>query len=350
MIVPRFRTRIAAIGRFRPRRARLSHAWQVWVADNLLRGADEQTIVDRLVDEGVPVREARLRVHAIVRSAGMVSARRRLRRARKLELVCRLQEELACSRGGVPQIERRPFAGATDFFDHYWSTGTPVVFTDFMDDWPARRLWSPGYFRERFGPVEIEAVEDREADPDYDIRFDRHRRTMTMATFVDRITRSGASNDLYLIANNRNLAREALRPLFDDVHLPSDLFDPALVAGGSALWFGPAGTVTSLHHDTSNILFCQILGRKRLQLAPPHLLDLLDHARGVYNTIDPESYDPLVGRIPFRVVELQPGDALFIPVGWWHHVRALDLAISLALNNFIRPNVYPWFKLGQPDT
>jgi ribosomal protein L16 Arg81 hydroxylase len=37
------------------------------------------------------------------------------------------------------------------------------------------------------------------------------------------------------------------------------------------------------------------------------------------------------------------GDALFVPVGWWHHVRALDPSISLASNCFVTPNRFDWY-------
>ena len=40
---------------------------------------------------------------------------------------------------------------------------------------------------------------------------------------------------------------------------------------------------------------------------------------------------------------LEPGDALFIPVGWWHHVRALDVSVSLALNAFQKDNHYAFY-------
>jgi hypothetical protein len=35
---------------------------------------------------------------------------------------------------------------------------------------------------------------------------------------------------------------------------------------------------------------------------------------------------------------------LFIPVGWWHHVRALSLSINLAFTNFTRANAFDWFR------
>ena len=74
------------------------------------------------------------------------------------------------------------------------------------------------------------------------------------------------------------------------LELPADYFHPdrERQARSSALWFGPAGTVTALHHDTSNILLCQVVGRKRLRIFPPDEPRLLAAARGVYNDLDPE--------------------------------------------------------------
>jgi Cupin-like domain len=41
-------------------------------------------------------------------------------------------------------------------------------------------------------------------------------------------------------------------------------------------------------------------------------------------------------------LELAPGEVLFVPVGWWHHVRALDLSITLSLTDFVFPNQCKW--------
>ncbi|WP_377828330.1 cupin-like domain-containing protein [Bradyrhizobium lupini] len=37
-------------------------------------------------------------------------------------------------------------------------------------------------------------------------------------------------------------------------------------------------------------------------------------------------------------VVLEPGEALLIPVGWWHHVRSLDISINVSLTNFLFGN------------
>ncbi len=241
-----------------------------------------------------------------------------------------------------PQLERSDAPDASTFFAHHWAGSRPAVFTDVIPRWRAQ--WTPQLLAQRYGGVEIEACCGREGDPRPDSNWASHRMSMELREFIGRMLDVGDSNDLYLIANNRNTARPEMRSLWDDVVLPPGWFADDRLPQGSALWLGPAGTVTPLHHDTSNILFCQIYGRKRVALAPPWSQSLLDTARGVYNgrTLADCERDG----IELLTVTLQPGEALFIPVGWWHDVRALDVSVSLAINAFARPNAFTWYVPG----
>jgi ribosomal protein L16 Arg81 hydroxylase len=38
--------------------------------------------------------------------------------------------------------------------------------------------------------------------------------------------------------------------------------------------------------------------------------------------------------VTVRSAVLQPGDAVFIPVDWWHHLRALQVSVSITFVNF----------------
>ncbi len=303
----------------------------------MAHGGDADEITAVLVDEGVPVVQAR----AIVRQACRAPA---TATARAWAQVARLRAELR-----APQIERVPFPGVEALNRRYWDTNTAVCFDGFARTWPACSRWQPSYFADEFGEVSVEACVGRSADAEPDINAASLREKMSMAEFVARVEAAGVSNDLYLIAGNGNSRTDEFAPLFDDVLPPPGLFSPEHLRSSSALWFGPAGTITALHHDTSNILFCQIWGRKRVRLAPPDNALLLPLARGLYNHVDPRDpapeHEDAAGSM-FEVL-LGPGDALFIPVGWWHHVEALDVSISLALNGFARENAYPWFLPGR---
>ena len=69
-----------------------------------------------------------------------------------------------------------------------------------------------------------------------------------------------------------------------------------------------------------------IFGRKRVHLAPPSDAALLRAASGFYSNLvhgQPEDQAELRAT-PLLKVDLDPGDALFIPSMWWHHVQGLD--------------------------
>lgn len=130
----------------------------------------------------------------------------------------------------------------------------------------------------------------------------------------------------------------------------------------SLLYLGPSGTLTPAHHDAYDNVFLQLLGRKSfLLLDPPAgaagLRPLPSHHRYEWRSpIDLEcpgegDLRGLRGRGCEAV--LAPGEALFVPSGWWHHVTALGdggggagAGLSVASLNF-------WFDewtglLGRP--
>jgi hypothetical protein len=102
------------------------------------------------------------------------------------------------------------------------------------------------------------------------------------------------------------------------------------------LWLGNAIT-TPTHLDEWNNIGCVVSGRRRFTLFPPEqVANLYIGPLDFAPTGAPMSLVPLhapdFARFPrFRTAleaavtaELGPGDALFIPALWWHHVESLE--------------------------
>jgi hypothetical protein len=321
----------------------LSPHWQRWIAENLLRGVAPDALIAGLVEDGVPAKRAADEVHSIASSAAIAAGHAVARTARQLELVAAIDRDVRALSASPREVERRAPPSADELFERYFCAGTPVLITGLMTAWPALARWSPTYFKERVGDAPIVITSGRAADPDYDRNYAKHLETTTMASFADRVAAAGESNDFYMVSNNRNLEASSLRPLLDDVVIPTDYLDPERLQGCVSLWFGPKGTLTPLHHDTTNVLFCQIVGKKRFRLIAPQETSLLPGARDYYASIA----DAREGATIKEVV-VSPGEALFLPVGWWHEVEALDVSISLSFTNFHRPNRFDWYTPGAP--
>jgi ribosomal protein L16 Arg81 hydroxylase len=165
---------------------------------------------------------------------------------------------------------------------------------------------------------------------------------MTLGALVELIECDPESGNVYLAAQNQALRHPALRGMWDDLTLDSGLLDPRNVADRVSLWFGPGNTVTPLHFDLQNTLLAQAYGRKRVTLFSPDDTPWLYNERGGYSSVDPEQPDldryPRFAQASPHTVVLEPGDALFLPVRWWHQVRSLSVSISLSIGNFACPN------------
>jgi hypothetical protein len=185
----------------------------------------------------------------------------------------------------------------------------------------------------------IEVTDDRNNDRFFEDNFVKHRSSITMREYVRRLQGCGSTNDLYLVAKNGLLANEAFRDLYRDIDCPPGFLDARNTANGNIkLWFGPAGTLTPLHHDGSNIFFAQVRGRKRVKLIHPSFLNYLYNDRACFSQVDLAQVDydkfPLMRQVEIYDVVLEPGEFLLIPVGWWHWVQSLELSISLSFHIF----------------
>jgi hypothetical protein len=102
------------------------------------------------------------------------------------------------------------------------------------------------------------------------------------------------------------------------------------------IWFGNAIT-TPTHLDEWNNIGCVVCGRRRFTLFPPEqvgnlYVGPLDFAPTGAPMSLVKLHEPDLQRFPrFRAAlaaavsaELAPGDAIFIPHLWWHHVESLE--------------------------
>ncbi len=246
---------------------------------------------------------------------------------------------------GMTAIERCSGLSGEAFLERYYAANRPVILTEEMATWPALTRWTPDYLKAAIGDRIVEFQGSRTADPRFERDKDAHRQAEPFDAFIDRIMRPGAGNDAYLTAYNSARNADALSPLHADLGFLARFLDDRVAAPNGMMWIGPAGTVTSLHHDLTNNLIAQIVGRKRIKLAPAADVGKLYNDRHVFSEIadlDDPGIDlaryPRLAALRLYDVLLEPGEILFVPLGWWHQVKSLDFSVTITFTNFLWRN------------
>ncbi|KAI1848204.1 hypothetical protein JX266_005917 [Neoarthrinium moseri] len=261
----------------------------------------------------------------------------------------------------------------------------PVILTDVPDDWPARttRPWqNPDYLLSqtfngrRLVPVEVGRSYVDEGWGQKLVTFNE-----LLESYVDL---SRPSSDPGSTKNPNDepppIVYLAQHPLFtqlpglrNDIMIPdhcytsppphptdSSIDQPELDEPLLNAWFGPPGTITPLHTDPYHNLLVQVVGRKYVRLYSPletqrmqargkedgvemgntSLLDVgvmegwdricQDHDQVVQDQEAAEKMRQAFKHVPFVDCILEPGDTLYIPIGWWHYVRGLSVSFSVS--------------------
>jgi len=245
----------------------------------------------------------------------------------------------ARSLAGLPVV-RSASANSLASLDRLIEDGEPVLLRGAIDHWPALAAanQSPAALdaylkmRDCGAPVPV-----MEAPPSSGGRFGYApdprefsftKRSRPLGETLDRIARSRTEPAASYLAIQ-------MLPL--DTQMPALVRDnpmPLVPPGARPkLWLG--GPVkTQIHNDRDHNLCCVIAGRRRFVLFPPQqvvnlYIGPLDNPPPL-SFVDPEAPD--LDTFPrFRealkaafVAHLGPGDALFMPRYWWHHVTSRD--------------------------
>lgn len=220
----------------------------------------------------------------------------------------------------------------------------PAVLRGLLRDWPAVRAAQSGpeelsgYLMQfdRGGACDAvmmppEARGRLFYSPDMQgFNFVRSKRTVSQV--IEQVARYSQFEDAPAVAMQSALLDECLPGLAAANPLP--LLNAHVKP---RLWLGN-DVVTPAHFDESHNLACVVSGRRRFTLFPP------DQAANLY--IGPLDFAPTptpISLVDFRspdfvrfprfrkalehvmVVELDPGDALYLPSFWWHHVESIGV-------------------------
>ncbi|MEO3928550.1 cupin-like domain-containing protein [Micromonosporaceae bacterium B7E4] len=237
--------------------------------------------------------------------------------------------------------------GRDTFVDGFLRPGRPVLVRNALAGWPVATPWDLESLTRRFGDRPV---------PLYDTLFALNG----YSTFRDYVAKhtgaavSGIPPYLRWFArqNQANLpwADAAFAELAAEWTMPdwlpdSDYVFPRTVGPVSAardpfpakgLFVCGRGGRTRLHVDpwASDACLCQAVGSKRVTMFGPDAAALLSAGDAVVDLDHPD--DRVFPRwreaVPVFEEVLQPGDAVFIPSGWYHMAVALTDSVSITWN------------------
>jgi hypothetical protein len=219
----------------------------------------------------------------------------------------------------------------------------PAVLRGVVAEWPAVRqarasaneLCDYLASLDRGGPVDVlrtpPSAKGRIFYNDTLTGFNYTRERVTITQVIERIAKYAGMQNPPAVAAQSALLADCL-PDFPAAH-PLSLLHPSVKP---RIWLG-SQVVTPAHFDESSNVACVVAGRRRFTLLPPEQVSNLyvgplDFAP-TGTPISLVSFrEPDFARFPrFRdalehalVAELEPGDAIYIPPLWWHHVESLE--------------------------
>lgn len=255
----------------------------------------------------------------------------------------------------LKDIPREQAISKKDFLERYFKPQKPVVIENFTEQWPAYSKWSLDYIKDVAGKKMVPLYDNRPVD--HKDEFNEPHATMKMADYIDLLKKEPTKYRIFLW----NILKE-IPELQNDFSYPD--FGLRLMKKLPMLFFGGKQSYTFMHYDIdlANIFHFHFEGKKEGILFDQKQSKYL--YKIPYSLITREDIDfanpdykkwPALKKATGWKCNLNHGDVLYIPEGYWHYMRYLTPGFSLSLRamaqnpkNFIKA-VYNIFVMRNYD-
>lgn len=239
---------------------------------------------------------------------------------KKLE-VCNIFQEERIKRGNNSQLK-------------------PVIFSNVVQHWPAIQKWTPDFIANLYPNHTVNVSRHFPAlESPYLYKEEKHH--IQKKALKEFIKLMQAGEPCY-VAQGNIADFEQINIDYDFADLIPNFSNQSNV--DKSIWIGNK-TRSGLHFDYADNFLIQIYGTKKVYLAAPNQTKFLyplpeNFTKTQVNPMEPNltRYPKLKNAVIFEGT-IHPGDALFIPKGWYHYIHSPEQSISL--NCWYGPTMTP---------
>jgi hypothetical protein len=236
----------------------------------------------------------------------------------------------------LQQIPRVKTITKEDFMKYYFKPQKPVVIEDCTHDWPAYTKWNLEYMKQVAGDKVVPLYDDRSVS--HKDGFNQPHSTMRMSEYIDLLKSEPTKYRIFLW----NILKEVPQ-LKNDFSYPD--FGLKLMKKLPMLFFGGSNSHTFMHYDIdlANIFHFHFEGKKQCILfdqKQTKYLYKIPHSLITREDIDFTNPDlkkwPTLQKAKGWIAELNHGEMLYIPEGYWHHMKYITPGFSMSLRAITR--------------
>lgn len=236
----------------------------------------------------------------------------------------------------LQDIPRVKTISKEDFLKHYFKPQKPVVIERFIEDWPAYTKWNLEYMKAVGGNLNVPLYDDRPVH--HEDGFNKPHATMKLSDYVDLLKREPTKYRIFLW----NAIKE-IPQLQNDFKFPD--FGLRLMKGIPMLFFGGKDSYTFMHYDLdlANIFHFHFEGQKQIILFDQNqnkYLYKVPHSLITREDIDFANPDfekwPMLKHAKGYKTDLNHGEVLYMPEGYWHYMRYITPGFSMSLRAIAR--------------